>query len=144
MTTPQGGWRELGWGSDAAFLIWGMTLPELLHHGARAVVEFSTAASGEPESRPGPSVEIHAPDTIELFIDWLSEVNYRLQVDRWVTWEPLFSAVSDNLAVARLDGYAMADSSTTFVHEIKAITRHRPLLRRGTNGMWVSRVTLDL
>jgi SHS2 domain-containing protein len=48
------------------------------------------------------------------------------------------------LVRARLDGYAMPDSSATFLHEIKAVTRHRPLLRRGTNGLWVARVVLDL
>ncbi|MBN1426155.1 archease [Candidatus Fermentibacteria bacterium] len=147
MTPPSdrdGGWRELGWGSDAALLVWGMTLAELLDHGARAVIEFSTMAPSEPEAVSGPAVEINAPDTIELFIDWLSEVNYRLQVDRWLTRTPLFSVVSDTQVAARLDGYAMAGSATTFVHEIKAVTRHRPLLRRGTNGLWVARVVLDL
>lgn len=139
-----GGWRELGWGSDAALLVWGETLPELLDHGARAVVEFSTLDDARPESTPGPDVEIRAPDTIELFIDWLNEVNYRLQVDRWVTRRPLFSRVTDTQVAARLDGYAMPSSATTFVREIKAVTHHRPLLRRGTNGLWVARVVLDL
>ncbi|MCU0612992.1 MAG: archease, partial [Candidatus Eisenbacteria bacterium] len=66
------------------------------------------------------------------------------QVHRWVTRTPLFAAASEMLVRARLDGYAMPDSSATFLHEIKAVTRHRPLLRRGTNGLWVARVVLDL
>ncbi len=138
------GWRELGWGSDAALLVWAPSLEELLVQGAGAIVGFSLAES-EPTSRArGPKLSLEAPDTVELFIDWLTEVNYRLQVDRWVVVDPAFVALTDTSLTAWLDGYPLHPARTRFRHEVKAITRHSPFLRRAPDGTWVARVTLDL
>jgi len=139
------GWKELGSGSDAALLIWAPALDELLVTGAHAVISF--ALDIENLGRriyEGPEVELDAPDAIELFLIWLNEVNYRLQVNKWISWSPRFSRLGTRSVSCRLDGFPVNAKFDLYQHEIKAVTRHRPFLNRGADGTWVARVTLDL
>lgn len=139
------GWRELGSGSDAALLIWAPSLPELYVFGTRALVHFSLDIHDTGrEMLRGPEVKLNGPDSIELFLLFLNEVNYRLQVNNWISLSPCITRLGEEYIVCRLDGFARDNQTDHFLHEVKAVTRHRPFLNRGSDGTWVARVTLDL
>jgi len=139
------GWRELGAGSDAALLIWAPTIIDLFIAGARSLYMFALEMDDqERDPREGPEIRLVAPDSIELFLIWMNELNYRLQVNNWISWTPVFSYMSDNNLICRLNGFRRNNRTDLFQHEIKAVTRHRPFLNKGTDGTWVARVTLDL
>lgn len=138
------GWRELGWGSDAALAFWATERAELLTVGAQALIAFSMGKVPPSQAGPGPSITIESLDSTELMLDWLNEVNYRLTVGAWATWAPAFGSLSRDRLSARLDGFTVERTPLTFAHEVKAVTRHRPILQRSSRGIWVARVTLDL
>jgi SHS2 domain-containing protein len=139
------GWRELGSGSDAALLLWAEDFQELLTVGARAIVCFSASIRHEDSRiRTGPMASVQSFDHVDLLIDWLNEVNYQLIVRQWVTWAPVLTSLSESSLTCRMDGYAIDLAEEPAVKEIKAVTRHRPYLGRGTDGTCVARITVDL
>jgi len=139
------GWRELGAGSDAALLIWAPNLEGLFDIGARSVIEFSTQINYSGRSaQTGPTARIESFDRVDLLIDWLNEVNYRLHVHRWVTRDPEFQFLGPSRLFCRMDGMLLDPAQDRLDREIKAVTRHKPYLGRGREGTWVTKITLDL
>lgn len=137
------GWREVGWGSDAALVFWAPTQEGLLVQGAKALLGFSLRSVPEQAPGPGPLVWVESLDTTELVLDWLNEINYRLTVHAWASWEPAILRLTETGVHARLDGFPVPRERQWFRHEVKAVTRHDPLVR-ATKAGWVARVILDL
>lgn len=143
--STRAGWRDLGSGSDAAFLVWAADFGGLLSVGARAIVCFSADIRHvDSRIRQGPTASLQSFDHVDLLIDWLNEVNYQLVVRHWVTWAPVFCSLSESALTCRMDGYQIDLCKELAVREIKAVTRHRPYLGQGNDGTWVARVTVDL
>ncbi len=113
--------------------------------GARSIIEFSAQITySDRPVQTGPIARIESFDRVDLLIDWLNEVNYRLHVHRWVTRDPEFLSLGPDRLSCRMNGFSLDPSQDRLDREIKAVTRHKPYLGRGKEGTWVTKLTLDL
>ena len=117
----------------------GATLIELLGHLAQGLLALQrcvAVAEGSPVCR---EVQVDAPDTAALVVEWLNELLYWSDHDR-VGWERCEIAMPTSTSVqARLYAGGRRHPS----RNIKAATYHDLLLTQEESG-WMVVVTLDV
>lgn len=128
--------------ADAGLAASGRSLPEL----------FASAAEGlaamlcEPETvNPRSSIDLEAtaPDIESLMVEWLSEINYRFEVDRFAFRSFDVQEVSDKHIRAIGRGERIDASRHRIGAQVKAVTYHQLEVKR--DGVrWSTRVFVDI
>lgn len=128
--------------ADAGLAATGRSLPEL----------FASAAEGlaamlcEPETvkaRMSIDLEATAPDLESLMVEWLSEINYRFEVDRFAFRSFDIREVSETHIKATGRGERIDTSRHRIGEQVKAITYHQLEVKRD-GDRWSARVFVDI
>lgn len=113
--------------------------PELFQEAARALAEVTTRGV---ETEPAPTervIELAAPDRAALLVDWLNELVYLAEAERWVPREVEIESLGETTLRARCRGVVLERAATL----VKAATLHRLEIRRA-NGALEADVILDV
>jgi SHS2 domain-containing protein len=119
--------------------ICGSTLAELLVAAGEALAE--TMVGGRPVAPPGPEREIvlTAPDAAALLVDWLNELVFLAETERWVARTFEVADASETTLRIRARGVTVESAPAL----VKAATLHNLALERGPDG-YRADVVLDV
>lgn len=100
-----------------------------------AFAELVGGGSGSPVTR---EVEVEADDHALLLVEWLNELVYLCEVERFVPERVTALELGEHSLRATVEGHAGSPR-----HYVKGVTLHRLELRRADDG-WRARVVLDV
>ncbi len=86
------------------------------------------------------TIDIEAPDTTSLLIDFLSEVLTYTHIDKSVYEKVQFEFLEPRHLKARIFGHRVEG----FAEEVKAVTYHEAEVSQVENGTWESMVIFDI
>jgi len=128
--------------ADVGFEAFGQTREEVFVNAARALTDLMVDAA---EVRPAAAVPIEATAASEtdLVVNWLSEVLYLFDAERW-----LFSGFEiSRLTMCSLAAVGRGEKFDPARHaiklQVKAITYHQLALEHGAGG-WRVQVYVDI
>jgi SHS2 domain-containing protein len=101
-----------------------------------ALAELTGDASGPPVSR---EIEVEAEDHALMLVEWLSELVYLSETERFVPERIASLELADGKLRATVEGHRGQPR-----HLIKAVTLHRLELLRDAKVGWRARVVLDV
>jgi SHS2 domain-containing protein len=136
-----GRYRILEHTADMGIEASGETLEEVLVQAARGVMEIISGAAALP--REERTVEISAGEGGELLVNWLNEILFLFDSERFFPAEFVIEQATENRIRARIVGEHFDPQRHPVDREIKAATYHQLKLEQGKEG-WRARVYLDL
>ena len=80
----------------------------------------------------------------ELLVNWLSELNYLCQVQRFLTARVRISEIQDRFLQAEVTGERSDPLRHTVRSEIKAVTYHRIEVHQEAADKWRGRIYFDI
>ena len=114
---------------------------ELFAEAAMALRELMvTNAGNETEQR---QITLTQSDPALLFFDWLNELLYLFDAERYLTQRATVSIVDGTLN-ATLYGEPLDNSRHQLDYEVKAITYHQLKAEQLASGEWLAEVILDI
>lgn len=134
--------REFDHTADVGVEVESSTLPELFERAAYAMfwlladVEVVASVVMIP-------IEVDAADRSELLVKWLSELNYRHQVDGLVFSQFVVDELDDTRLAGSASGEAITDGHPQIYCELKAVTFHELEVACGDDGCR-ARVIFDI
>lgn len=128
--------------ADVGFEAFGSTLPEVFENAARAlahlIVDLASVKPGE-EIR----IEVQGANLPDLLVNWLSEILYRHDAERWLFCDFKVESLDDHA----VSGIAWGEKLDQARHQtnllVKAITYHQLSLQQ-TAGGWRAQVYVDI
>jgi SHS2 domain-containing protein len=117
--------------SEAHILVRGRTFAEVV---AEAGLALAGLALGEPlPSATGPwrEVDVRSRDRIGLLVDWLNELIYLGESDRWIPLEFDVLETTTTRIRARMRGIELPESPSL----VKAATHHGATLETANGGL---------
>lgn len=126
---------------DAKIKVFGKTKPELFLNalkGMMAVLRPRIAKRGT--SSANRLVDVSSSDINALLVDFLSEVNYLVQINHEVYNQAKFLEFSDTKLKAELSGQPVEE----FAEEIKAVTYHGLDIKPNKKGFWEAEIIFDI
>lgn len=139
---PDAGWIELQHTADAGLEVWAPTLDELLCQAARGMFSLVADSAGVRKQIVR-RVEAAGKDAEEMFVNWLSELNFLHQIHGELYVETLVDEVRGAKVSGRVVGERIDPSRHVLRGEIKGVTYHGLEVRRGPGG-WRARVLFDV
>ena len=129
--------------ADVGLRVFGKDLKELFSNAAYGLFDLIVADLGTIRPEQAVSLTVEAEDVEDLFADWLRELLYLCNAERW-----LFSKFevldSDSKRLkARCWGESYDASRHAWEMEIKAVTVHRLRVERVEAG-WRAQVIFDI
>ena len=135
-------YRFLEHTADAGLAATGQSQAELFASAGEGLAALLCEPDGIRE-RASLELEASAPDLESLMVAWLSEINYRFEVDRFAFRSFQVSEVSDNRIRATGRGERIDPSRHRIGEQVKAITYHQLEVRRD-GDQWSARVIVDI
>jgi SHS2 domain-containing protein len=127
--------------ADRRMKVTGTDLESLFQQGVKGLRQLLIT---ETQQSPGEGlerqVEISAPDTTVLLIDFLSEVLTYTHIDKAIYKEVYFDYLNSDTLKARIHGRRV----NGFAEEIKAVTYHEAEVKQSKEGGWESMVIFDI
>jgi SHS2 domain-containing protein len=117
----------------------GATPAEVLIEAARALGELQAGSIAPTGERGRCEVRVEAPDREALLVEWLNEIVFRSETERWAPDAGEMLACEDTTAHAILEGPKLTAAPAL----VKAATHHRLVFRPGPRG-WEAEVVLDV
>ncbi len=116
--------------SELGLRIRASSFAELLAEAARGLGKLMLR--GRPSSSSGPwyALEVNATDREALLVDWLNELIFRAEVERWIAVEIEIVAATDTMLSARARGVAVDEAPAL----VKAATHHGLVVRHVGGG----------
>ncbi|HKT12414.1 MAG TPA: archease [Terriglobia bacterium] len=134
--------RILDHTADVGFEAFGSTLPEVFENAARAMAHLiADPATIQPVE--GVQIEVQGTDAADLLVNWLSEILFRHDAERWLFCDFRVEILDDHAAsgVAWGEKIDLARHRTNLM--VKAITYHQLSLQQMASG-WRARVYVDI
>lgn len=134
--------RILDHTADVGFEAFGSTLPEVFENAARAMAHLiADPATIQPVE--GVQIEVQGTDPADLLVNWLSEILFRHDAERWLFCDFRVEILDDHAAsgVAWGEKIDLARHRTNLM--VKAITYHQLSLQQMASG-WRARVYVDI
>ncbi|HET7212114.1 MAG TPA: archease [Terriglobia bacterium] len=134
--------RILDHTADVGFEAFGSTLPEVFENAARAMAHLiADPATIQPVE--GVQIEVQGTDPADLLVNWLSEILFRHDAERWLFCDFRVEILDDHAAsgVAWGEKIDLARHRTNLM--VKAITYHQLSLQQTASG-WRARVYVDI
>lgn len=128
--------------ADTGFRAWGETLEELFAQAAGALVEIALDAAAA-EAREARQIAAAGTDREELLVNWLNEVLYVLDGERFVPARCEALRIGEGAVCGRLVGEPRDDARHPPRMVVKAATFHQLRIRE-QNGRWEAEVYLDI
>jgi SHS2 domain-containing protein len=128
--------------ADIGFEAYGSTLPEVFENAARALaVLIADPATAEPVEEV--RIEVQGADPPDLLINWLSEILFQHDAERWLFHDFRVESLDDHA----VSGLAWGEKIDQARHQtnlmVKAITYHQLSLQQ-TAGGWRAQVYVDI
>lgn len=128
--------------ADIGFEAFGSTLPEAFENAARALVHLIVDAAMVAPSQEI-RIEVEGTDRPDLLVNWLSEILFRHDAERWLFHDFRVEKLDDHA----VSGIAWGEKFDPARHQInlmvKAITYHQLSLQQ-TAGGWRAQVYVDI
>jgi protein archease len=128
--------------ADVGFEAFGSTLPEVFENAARALAHL-IADPGTVEPSQEIRFEVEGTDLPDLLVNWLSEILFRHDAERWLFHDFRVESLDDHA----VSGIAWGEEIDQARHQtnlmVKAITYHQLNLQQ-TAGGWRARVYVDI
>lgn len=120
----------------------GETLEELFAQAAYGLLEIMT---GTPQAaaREEKSVTLTAADPEELLVNWLNEILYLFEIQKFLPVDFEIEEVRGERLLARVRGEPFDPQRHLVEREVKAVTYHQLRLEK-TDGLWQARIYVDL
>lgn len=119
--------------------VWAPTLEELFAEAGRALREIELPVVSPAFPTRTRTVAVRAPDRPALLVEWLNELVYLAERDRWVATEFGKGVVNETEARFEVTGV----ETPTAPSEVKAATLHN-LRLQPFDGGWEAEVILDV
>jgi protein archease len=134
--------RVLEHTADVGFEAFGRTLEEVYANAARALTDMIVDLDAV---RPAEEVkiEVEGSDAPSLLVNWLSELLYRFDADRWLFRDFELASLSDRALDARARGEKFDPARHGIKLMVKAITYHQLALDETADG-WRAQVYVDI
>lgn len=124
--------------SEVTLSLEASSLPDLLAEAGRALARLWLGSLPAPAGAPR-RIEVHAADRATLLADWLNELIYRAEAERWVPVTFAVRTCDDRHVVADACGVPVAQAPSL----VKAATYSGLDVRRD-DGTWHATVTFDV
>ena len=128
--------------ADVGFEAFGSALPEVFENAARAlahlIVEPATVVPREQVR-----IEVQGADPSDLLVNWLSEILYRHDGERWLFHDFRVESLDDHAVTGIAWGEKIDPARHQISLMVKAITYHQLSLQR-TAGGWRAQVYVDI
>lgn len=136
------GFEILSHTADTGFRAFGETLEELFVHAAGALIEIALDPAAAEACEPR-QLAASGSDLDELLVNWLNEVLYLLDGERFVPARFETLRLEEGAVISRVLGEPRDDARHPPRIVVKAATFHQ--LRIGEhNGRWEAEVYLDI
>lgn len=139
---PVTGHRLLEHTADIGIEAWGASRAELFVAAARGLLEVLWGPR-PPAAEHWSAVQVEGGDREELLVNWLQELLFRLEVERFLATDFVIGRISDTGLSGRLGGVTLVPGRHRLAREVKAVTWHR-LEVAGAPGAWRACLYLDL
>jgi len=128
--------------ADLGIRVRGLSLKELFENAARAmfdlIVDLDTV-----KTRNQMAIEIRGEQREELLADWLRDLLYRYNGDKYLLKEFKIEKISPRGLKARVRGEKLDMSRHNLKREIKAVTYHGLEIRK-LNRQWQAQIIFDI
>jgi SHS2 domain-containing protein len=128
--------------ADVGIIVYGEDLPELFVHAAWALFDvISDTTTIRP--RHSLSVTLEAIDREDLLVQWLGELLYLYDTQRFLCCDATFIVLEPTRLQATIHGETLDESRHPIDTEIKAVTYHQIAVEQ-VDTRWQARVIFDL
>ena len=128
--------------ADVGFEAFGLTLQEVFANAARALTHLMVDLEAIT-SREEKSLRAEASDMPSLLVNWLSEILYLFDAERWLFHDFEFGELTPRSLAALARGERFDRSRHQIKLLVKAVTYHQLDLRK-TAGAWRAQVYVDI
>lgn len=128
--------------ADLGLAVTGQSAGELYANAAVAVFDIITDL-GRVEPRETRRITVEGDSPEDLLINFLREILYLYNGERWLLREIRVTRIGDNGIEAEAFGEPLDLQKHEICKEIKAVTYHQTLVRKAPGG-WEARVIFDV
>lgn len=128
--------------ADLGLIVTGKGREDLYANAAFAVFDIITDL-GRVEARETRRILVEGDSLEDLLINYLREILYLYNGERWILKEIRVSRVDDHALEAEARGEPLDGRKHEIRKEIKAVTYHQAQVRQ-TKGGWEARVIFDV
>jgi SHS2 domain-containing protein len=128
--------------ADTGFRAWGATVAELFENSARAMMAIAADPS-TVETRAERTIEVDGEDYPSLLVNWLSEILYLFDTNRFAANTFHVDQISPVRLKARLAGEPRDPGRHSWALIIKAVTYYELRVEQ-RNARWEAQVFLDI
>ncbi len=128
--------------ADLGIRVRGLSLKELFENAARAMFDL-IADLDTVETRHQMTIEIRGERLEELLADWLRDLLYRCNGDKYLLKEFKIEKINLGGLKARIRGEKLDMSRHSLKREIKAVTYHGLEIRK-LNRQWQAQIIFDI
>jgi SHS2 domain-containing protein len=141
-------YRLLDHTADIGWEIFGKTRRELFAHGVAALFELmlerrKSLETSDYKTLEERSIAVAGEDLEDLLVNFLREVLYLFNGERWVVIDCRPLQITNKHIVALLTGEPYSRAKHQVKMEIKAVTYHGLSIKKAKTG-WVGRVICDV
>lgn len=136
------GYRPIDHTADLGLQVWGRTLPELFVHAAEGMcaLYFHLPAVRPREER---KVLATGHDREEVLVDWLRQILYGIEVDRFLPRRCAVARLEDTALEGVVRGEPYDPARHRWRTGIKAVTYHDLRIVQREGGIWEARIIFD-
>lgn len=109
--------------ADTGIRAYGRTVKELFTNAAAGMISL-IFGKNLPEPLSDFSIEIKGEDREELLVNFLEEILYQLNVNRFACAEAAVTCFDDNYLTTRLKGELFSETKHSIHYDIKGVTFH--------------------
>ena len=128
--------------ADLGLIVMGKSKGDLYANAAFAVFDIITDL-GRVEALETRRIIVEGDSPEDLLINFLREILYLYNGDRWLLREIRVTRIDDNVLEAEARGESLDGRKHEIRKEIKAVTYHQALVRQTPKG-WEARVIFDV
>ncbi len=136
------GWTAIQHTADAGLEVWAPSLDELLRQAAYGMLDLVADRKGV-RRRVTRHVRAAGHHVGELFVNWLSELNFQHQVHGELYAEVVVDEASETMVSGRAIGERLDATRHSLRSEVKGVTYHGLEVKRGLEG-WRAKVLFDI
>ncbi|MBI4305938.1 MAG: archease [Chloroflexi bacterium] len=128
--------------ADTGIIANGRSLAEVFESAAEGLAALLCEPDTVKETTSR-EITVSAPELEALMVDWLAEINYQFEVDRFAYRRFKVNRITETELRATGQGEPIDPKRHRFGEQVKAVTYHQLEVKRGADG-WSARVILDI